>query len=218
MVFDVSGEVWLGTEEDCNSCVLLCEDLDDCWWTEDSWVGLMTESLDRGCTGINGDGNLLLFELLSLLLDNRLPQGVLCEELDYCWLIKDSWDGLMNELFSGGETYITVNDKSLLFEWQELRLTQQLSRGFVCCLLWLFPVPVLWRLPIPLKRGTMNAIWVCGCVACLLFCLSMVIKSWESNVLHNNCSHVWVYEPRTKIDYELFVSISYYIGSKIWPL
>ena len=43
MVFDGSGEVWPGIEEACDSGVVLCEDMDGCWQTEDSLVGLMTE-------------------------------------------------------------------------------------------------------------------------------------------------------------------------------
>ena len=63
---------------------VFCEDLDDCWRTEDSWGGLMTESFNGGGTGITGDGNSLLFELLSLLLKHGLSRGVLDEELDDC--------------------------------------------------------------------------------------------------------------------------------------
>ena len=44
----------------------------------------MTESLNGGGTGITGDDNSLLFELLSLLLNQRLAQGVLFEELNDC--------------------------------------------------------------------------------------------------------------------------------------
>ena len=95
-----------------------------------------------------------------------------------CWWTEDSWGVLMTELFNGVETYITSDDNSFLFEWLFLRLKHHLSRGVFCCLPWLFPVPFLWRLPIPFGRGMMNAIWVCGGVLCLLFCLSMAIKSW----------------------------------------
>ena len=44
----------------------------------------MTESLNGGGTVITGDGKSLLFELLSLLLEHRLSQGVFCEYLDDC--------------------------------------------------------------------------------------------------------------------------------------
>ena len=44
----------------------------------------MTESFNGGGTGITSDGNSLLFELLSFLLNHRLSLGVLCEELDDC--------------------------------------------------------------------------------------------------------------------------------------
>ena len=44
----------------------------------------MTESFNVGGTGITGDDNSLLFELLSLLLNQRLAQGVLFEELNDC--------------------------------------------------------------------------------------------------------------------------------------
>ena len=41
-VFEGSGEIRPGIEEACNYGVVLCEYLDDCWQTEDSWGGLMT--------------------------------------------------------------------------------------------------------------------------------------------------------------------------------
>ena len=44
----------------------------------------MNESFNEGGTGITGDGNSILFELLSLLLNHQLSQGVLCEDLDDC--------------------------------------------------------------------------------------------------------------------------------------
>ena len=72
MVFDGSGEVRPGIEEDCNYGVVFCEDLDDCWKTEDRWGELMTESFNEGDTCINGDNKSFLFELLSLLLKHRL--------------------------------------------------------------------------------------------------------------------------------------------------
>ena len=42
----------------------------------------MTKSINGGSTGITGDGNSLLFELLYLLLKHWLSHGMLCEELD----------------------------------------------------------------------------------------------------------------------------------------
>ena len=71
-VFDGSGEVQLGIEEACNSRVVLYEELDDYWRTDENWVGLFNESLNGGDTGITGDGKKLIFELLSLLLMHRL--------------------------------------------------------------------------------------------------------------------------------------------------
>ena len=56
MVFDGPGEVWPGIEEACNSWVVLCVDLDDWWQTEDIWVGLITESFNRGGPCSTGDG------------------------------------------------------------------------------------------------------------------------------------------------------------------
>ena len=44
----------------------------------------MTESFNGGGTGITGDEKSLLFELMSLLLNNWLSRGVLCEDLDDC--------------------------------------------------------------------------------------------------------------------------------------
>ena len=52
MIFDGSGEVRPGIEEACDSGVVLCEDMDDCWQTKDSWGGLMNESFNVGGTGI----------------------------------------------------------------------------------------------------------------------------------------------------------------------
>ena len=76
----------------------------------------MNKSLNIGGTGIAGDGNSLLFELLSLLLKRCLSQGVFCEELDDCWQTEDSCGGFMTELFNGGGTGITSDKNSLLFE------------------------------------------------------------------------------------------------------
>ena len=151
MVFDRSGEVRPGIQESYYSCVVLCKYLDECWQTKDSWVGLMTESFNGGGTGITGDGNSLLFELLYLLLKHRLSRGVLYEDLDDCWQTKDSCYGFMTELFNEGETYITRNENLFLFQWQLLKLKHWLSQGVFSCLLYLLPVPLLWRLTIPLK-------------------------------------------------------------------
>ena len=83
------------------------EELDDCWWTEDSWSGIMTESFNGGGTCITGDDNSLIFELMSLLLEHRLSQWVFCEELDGSWQTEESGGGLMTELFNVGGTRIT---------------------------------------------------------------------------------------------------------------
>ena len=87
----------------------------------------------------------------------------------------------------------------LFFEWQSLQLKHRLSQGVVFCLSWFFPVPFLWRPPIPLKCGMMNAIWICGSVVCLLFCLLRAIKRWEPTFWRHNCSHVWVPVPGIKL-------------------
>ena len=129
----------------------------------------MTESFNGVGTGITSDGNSFLYELLSLLLNCRLSQGVFCEELDDRWRTEDSWYVLMTELFNGGGIDITGNYNLLIFEWNLLRLNHRLSRWVLLCLPWFFPVPLLWWLTVPLKRGMMNAIWVCGAVVCLLF-------------------------------------------------
>ena len=68
--------------------------------------------------------------------------------------------------------------------------TTAITRSFFC-LPWFPPVPLLWRLPIPFGGGTMNAIWVCGEIVCLLFCLLMTNKGWELNFWRDNCSCVW---------------------------
>ena len=65
-VFDGSSEVLPGIEEACDSGIVLCEDMDDCWQTEDSWGGLMTELFNEGRKFIIRDDNSLLFEWLSL--------------------------------------------------------------------------------------------------------------------------------------------------------
>ena len=157
MSFDGSGEFWPGIGEAYNSFVVLYEELDYCWQTEVIWVVLMTESFNVVGIGITSNGNSLLFELLSLLLKHWLSRGLLCENLDDCWQNEDIWDGLMTELFNGWEKDITSNGNTLLFEWQLLQLKHRLSRGVVRCLPWLFPVTLLWRLPIPLGRGIMCA-------------------------------------------------------------
>ena len=165
---------------------MLGEELDECWLTENSWVGLMNGSFHGGSVGITGDDNSFLFE---------------------CWQTEDSWGGLMIELFNGRETDITGNDISMLFEWQSLRLKPQLLRGVVCRLPWLFPVPLLWNLPRPfLERSMTNKIWVCGDILWLIFYFSIAIIRWDPNFWRDNCSHVWLYVPGIKIDYKLLVS------------
>ena len=134
----------------------------------------MTGSFYGWGSDITGYGRSLLFELRSLILKHRLSRGVKCEDLDDCWQTKDIWDGLMTELFNGGEIYITGNDYLLLFEWLMLRLKHRLSQGVVCCLPWLFPVPLLWRLQIPLWRGMMNAIMI------LWWCCVPIFFRWPS--------------------------------------
>ena len=64
IAFDGSGEVQPGTEEACNCGVVLCEELDDCWKTEDIWGVLMTESCNRGGTVIIDDDNRYLHHQL----------------------------------------------------------------------------------------------------------------------------------------------------------
>ena len=80
----------------------------------------MTKSFNDWGKGTIGDVNLLLFDLLPLLLNQRLSIGVLCEELDYCWQTEDSWDVSMTELFNGVGTGITGNDNSFFFDWKLL--------------------------------------------------------------------------------------------------
>ena len=90
MVFYRSGEVQPGIEEDCNSEVVFCEELDDCWRTENSWYGFMTELFNGGSTYITGDDNLFIFELLSLWLNHRLSQGfITC--LPWLFLVPLLW-------------------------------------------------------------------------------------------------------------------------------
>ena len=50
----------------------------------------MTELFNEGGTGITGDEKLLIFDLLTLLINPRLSRGVFCEELDECLQTKDS--------------------------------------------------------------------------------------------------------------------------------
>ena len=180
----------------------------------------MTESLNGGGTNITVNEKSLLFELLSLLLKHRLSCVLLCEELYDCWPTKDSWGGLVTEIFNGGKTYITGDDNSLLFEWLSLRLNHRLSRGVIHCLTLLFPVPLLWQQPIPFGRDMMNVTWVCGGVVHLLFCLSMFIKRWQPTFWRDNCSNVWVSVPGIKLvtrflsQYHPNYAIKYYLSEK----
>ena len=106
--------IWLirwsptGIEESCNSCVVLGEDLDDSWQTEDSRGVLMTELFNGTETYITGNDNYFLFEWQSLRLNPRLSRGVFCEDLDDRWQTENSWDGLMTELLNGGENISLV--------------------------------------------------------------------------------------------------------------
>ena len=125
----------------------------------------------------------------------------------------------MTKLFNGRETYITGYDISMLFEWNSLWLKPRLFQGVVWRLSWLFPVPRCWHLQRPfLERGMKNKIWVCGDILCLIFYLSIAIIRWEPNFWRDYCSPVSIYAPGIKIDYELLVSKSSWLGSKIWPL
>ena len=110
MVFDGLGEVRPVIEESCNFGVVLCEYLDDCWQTEYSWGGLITESLNVGFTGITGDYNPLLSHWLSLQLKHQLSLGVSCKDMDDCWQTEDRWGGLMTESFNGGGTGIISDE------------------------------------------------------------------------------------------------------------
>ena len=209
MLFDGSGEVRPGIEEAYNSCVVLGEELDDYWRVQDSWVGLLKGSFHGGSIGITGDDNSLLFELMWLLSRHLLSRGLVGEDLDDCWQTDDSWGGLMTELFNGRETDITGNDISILFEWHSLRLKPRLSRGVVCRLPWLFPVPLLWHLPRPfLERGMKKKIWVCGDIVCLIFYLSIAIIRWEPIFGVTTAVLFRFMYQELKIDYELLVSKS----------
>ena len=66
MVFDGSDEFRPGIEEASDSGDVLCEELDVCWLTEESWGRLITESFNGGGTGITGKNNSLIFAWLSM--------------------------------------------------------------------------------------------------------------------------------------------------------
>ena len=57
---------------------VFCEELDECWWTEDRWGGLMTELFNGGETDVTGDENLFLFEWQSLWLKHRFSREFIC--------------------------------------------------------------------------------------------------------------------------------------------
>ena len=176
MVFDGSDEVRPGIEEACNSCVVLGEDMDYCWQTEDSWVGLMTESFHEGIIGITSDDKSLLFELLWLLLRNWLSRGVLCEELDEFWQTEDSWGGLMTELLNGRETDITVNDNSLIFKWQLLRL----NPGYHKELLAAYPDCSLFHFCGTSQDPSCNVAWWIQYEFVVILCACYVVCQWPS--------------------------------------
>ena len=136
---------------------------------------------------VDGDG--MLFEgsdEVRPVIEEAYDSGVVfCKKLDDCWQTEDIWGGLISESFNGLGTDITSDDNSLLFGWVYLLLKHRLSQ--------------VWRLTIPFGSGMMNAIWVCGGVGCMLFCLLMSNKWWEPNILRDNCSHVWVSVPRIKL-------------------
>ena len=151
----------------------------------------------------------LLFELMWLLSRHSLSWGLLCEDLDDCWQTEDSWGGLMTKLFNGRESDITGNDILMLFKWQSFWSKPRLSRGIVQRLPWLFPVPLLWRLPRPFfELGMTNKIWVCGDILCLVFYLSIAIIRWEPIFWRNYWSPVSLYVLGIRIYYKLLVSKS----------
>ena len=140
------------------------------------------------------------------------------EELDDWWPTEDSWGVLMTKLFNVGETYIIGDYNPLIFELLSLRLEHQLSWGVVCCLSWLLPVTLWWQRPIPFGRGMTNEIWVCGGVVCLLFCFLIVYQKMRANYLAQQLHSCLSFSTNNKIGYEIFVSISSWLGSKIWPV
>ena len=167
----------------------------------------MTESYDGGGTGITGDDNSFLFELLSLLLNHRLSLWVSCGELDDCWPTNNIWVVLMTELSNGGKTDITVDENSLLFELLYFCLKQRLSWWVVNWLPLLFPVPLFCndKYPLGVAWWMQYEFWWC-CVPVILsvdghqkaiaFFLAQQLQSCLSFSTNN------------KIGYELFVSIS----------
>ena len=192
MVFDRSGEVRSGIEEACYSYLVLCEDLDECWRTDDSWRGLMTESFNGGGTGITCDDKSLLFELVALLLNHGVSRGAFCEDLDNCWRTEGGWGGFITQIFNGGGTYITSDEKIVAILVTSLAIKASVITKVFRCLPWLFHVPLFQQLPIPFWHGMMNAIWVCGGVVCLLLFLLISFKRWEPTFWRDNCSLVWV--------------------------
>ena len=89
---------------------LFGEDLDDCWQTEDSWGGLMTELFNGRETDITANDNLLLFEWQSLQLKSWLSRGFL-RRLPLLFLVPLLWHllrpflkrGMMNTIWVCGD-------------------------------------------------------------------------------------------------------------------
>ena len=102
-------------------------------------------------------------------------------------------------LMNRGQLRWIDDDNSFIFELLSLILNHRLSQGVFRCLLWFFPVPLLWQLSIPFGHGMMNAIWVCGGALCLLFYCWWRKKMWEPTLWHYNCINVWVSVPRIKL-------------------
>ena len=61
----------------------------------------------------------------------------------------------------------------------------------------IFPVPLLWQLPTPFGRGTMNELWFCVGVVYLFFFITNIIL--QQTFWCNNCSCVWVSVPGIKL-------------------
>ena len=117
---------------------LLGEDLDDCWQTEDSWGGLMTELFNGRETDIAGNDVSMLFEWQSLRLDTRLSRGVV-RRLPWlspvpllCHLpIPFLERGMMNKIWVCGDIVCMIFYFSIaIIRWKPNVLARQLQSFF----------------------------------------------------------------------------------------
>ena len=105
---------------------MLCEDLDDCWQTEDSWGGLMNKLFNGRETYITSNDISMLFEWQLLRLKPWLSRGVV-RRLPWLFLVPLLWHlprpflerGMTNKIWVCGDIVCLIFYLSIaIIRWE----------------------------------------------------------------------------------------------------